>query len=227
MPLDSRKGQRDSRDPCVQHPKPQSQSHSNVQKQTGGQTSPPSFVSTPDSPVLALRGGQKPLYNNNISGSVSAATTVASVATLLLVWCGCAVVGCGRTKARTSAVHEPHRGLATPTHPPTPLLPPTPPPLPLPPLPSENWVNMCTSLASHALGSSSAAVKNAQDMQAVTRDMQGDSAERAKRFEHEAMAPGTPRETMCGTNRTPGTRSARTYDLVRPYPSLVLPPPPP
>ena len=133
--LNSRKGQRDSRDPPVHHPTAQSQSHNNVQKLTGGETSPPSFVPTADPPVPALRGWQKPLYNNNISGSVSAATTVACAATLLLVRCGCAVAMCEKTKGGTSAVHEPHRGVATPTHPPTPPLPPTPPPLPLPPLP--------------------------------------------------------------------------------------------
>ena len=135
VPLHSRKGQRDSRDPSVHHPKAQSQSHSNVEKRTGGQTSPPSFVPTADPPVPSLRGWRKPLYNNNISGGVSAATTVAFAATLLLVRCGCAVTVCEKKEAGTSAVHEPHGGLATPTHPPTPPLPPTPPPLPLPPLP--------------------------------------------------------------------------------------------
>ena len=97
-----------------------------------------------------------------------------SPATLLLVQCACAVAVCEKKEAGTSAVHEPHRGLATPTHPPTPPLPPTP-----SPSASENWVNMSTSLASHASGSSSAAVQNTQYMQhieAVTRDMPGDSA---------------------------------------------------
>ena len=224
VPLDSRKGQRDCRDPCVHHPKAQSQSHSKVQKQTGGQTSPPSFISTPDPPVPALRGWQKPLYNNNISSSVNATSIVASAATLLLVWCGCAVAGCGRTKAGTSTVHDPHRGLATPTHPPTPPpFPPFPFPLCLRELGEHFHVagiprvgvilSSCAERAGHERGHQGHAM--------------GQRAQRAKRFEHEAMAPGTQRETTCGTNRTRGTRSARTCDLVRQYPSLVIPPLPP
>ena len=65
VPLGSRKRQRNSRDPSVHHPKAQSQSHSNVQKQTGGQTSQPSFVPTAEPPVPALRGWQTPLYNKD------------------------------------------------------------------------------------------------------------------------------------------------------------------
>ena len=114
---------------------------------------------------------------NNISGSVSAATTVASLATLLLVRCACAVAVCEKKEAGTSAVQEPHRGLATLTHPRTPPLPPHPSPPSPSPCASENWVNMSTSLASHASGSSSTVVQNTQDMQAVTNDMWGNSAE--------------------------------------------------
>ena len=59
---------------------------------------------------------------------------------------------------------------------------------PSPPSPSpsasKNWVNMSTSLACHASGSSSAAVQNAQDMQAVTRDMQGGSAQSVQNVLH-------------------------------------------
>ena len=43
---------------------------------------------------------------------------------------------------------------------------------------------MSTWLASHALGSSSAAVQNTQDMQAVTRDMRGDSAQSMQNVLH-------------------------------------------
>ena len=113
---------------AVHHPK----AHSQVRYKKGPAVKPHHHHSSPLRNHLSLRSGGGKHHctvTNNISGSVSAATTVVSPTTLLPVRGACAVAGCEKKEAGTSAVHEPHRGLATPAHPPTP------PPLPLPPLP--------------------------------------------------------------------------------------------
>ena len=132
VPLRSRKGQTDSRDPLpstTQKPK----AKATVTYKKGPVVKPHHHHLSPRRNHLSLRsrgGKHHCTVTNNISGTVSAATNVASPATLLLVRCACAVAVCEKKRLG----HLPSTSLIG-VWPPRPIPPPLPSPPPLPPFP--------------------------------------------------------------------------------------------